>query len=272
MELTEKEIKHINTKNGLMALLNQEGELDFQKAVRFVKYENRLSKLHEELIRLQSWVVANKKKVVILFEGRDAAGKGGAIRRIVEHLNPREHRVVALPKPDEIEAGQWYFQRYINQLPKAGEIVFFDRSWYNRAIVEPVNGFCTSNDYAVFMEHVNEVEKMIIQSDVYLIKLYFSISKEEQEFRFKEIQESPLKKWKYSPVDQNALQLWDKYTEYKEAMFEKTTTDYAPWKIIKANRKTKARIEALEYILQEIPYTVKNDEIITHIEVEDTDM
>ncbi|POS02101.1 polyphosphate kinase 2 [Flavobacterium croceum] len=266
MTLTDKELKLINSKDGLMALLNQE-ELDVEKATRLVKYENRLAKLHEELIKLQSWVVNNKKKVVILFEGRDAAGKGGAIRRIVEHLNPREHRVVALPKPNEIEAGQWYFQRYINHLPKEGELVFFDRSWYNRAVVEPVNGFCTQDEYEMFMNQVNEVEKMIIQSGVILLKLYFSISKEEQAYRFKDIQESPLKKWKYSPVDQKALELWDEYTAYKEKMFEKTSTDYAPWQIIKANRKTKARIEALEYILQNIPYTVKNDEIIVHQEI-----
>lgn len=271
MEFSEKELKHINSKDGLLNLLQQEGELDFQKAVRFVKYENRLDKLQEELIKLQSWVVANNKKIVILFEGRDAAGKGGAIRRIVEHLNPREHRVVALPKPNEIEAGQWYFQRYINQLPKTGEIVFFDRSWYNRAIVEPVNGFCTEEEYNIFMNQVNDFEKMIIESGIQLIKLYFSITKDEQEFRFNEIKESPIKKWKYSPVDQKALDLWDKYTDYKEKMFEKTSTEIAPWQIIKANRKTRARIEALEYILQEIPYTVKDDEVIVHLEVEEQD-
>jgi len=268
MELTEKELKHVGSKKGLLSLLRQGGTLDIAKAIRYVKYENRLAELQKELIKLQSWVVNNKKKVVILFEGRDAAGKGGAIRRIVEHLNPREHRVVALPKPDEIEAGQWYFQRYINQLPKAGEIVFFDRSWYNRAVVEPVNGFCTEEEYNIFMEQVNNVEKMIIQSGIQLIKLYFSISKKEQEFRFKEIQESSLKKWKYSPVDQKALALWDKYTEFKEKMFEKTNTNYAPWRIIKANRKTKARIDALEYILQEIPYVIKDNEVIVHQEIE----
>lgn len=267
MELTEKELKNINSKDGLMALLQDE-TLDVEKALRFIKYEKRIEELHEELIKLQNWVVQNQKKVVIVFEGRDAAGKGGAIRRVVEHLNPREHRVVALPKPDEVEIGQWYFQRYINQFPKSGEIVFFDRSWYNRAIVEPVNGFCTEEQYHIFMEQVNEVEKMMIQSGIYLLKLYFSISKEEQEARFKDIINNPLKKWKYSAVDQNALQLWDKYTDYKEKMFEKTSTDFAPWKIIKANRKTKARVEAIEYILQNIPYTVKDEHIIEHIEVD----
>ena len=267
MNLSDKELNQLNSKKGLMALLYEE-KIDCDKALRFVKYENRIEKLQEELIKLQNWVTKNKKKVVIIFEGRDAAGKGGAIRRIVEHLNPREHRVVALPKPNEIETGQWYFQRYVNQLPKAGEIVFFDRSWYNRAIVEPVNKFCTQKDYKIFMEQVNDFEKMMIQSNIYLLKLYFSISKDEQEKRFKDIINDPLKKWKYSAVDKTALELWDKYTDYKEKMFKKTSTDYAPWKIIKANRKTKARVEALEYILENIPYTVKDEEILKHEEVD----
>ena len=172
MEITEKQLEHLNTKKGLLALLSQD-TLDAERAERTIKYDRRLEKLQVELIKLQNWVVANKKRVVVIFEGRDAAGKGGAIRRITENLNPREHRTVALPKPNEVEAGQWYFQRYINQLPRAGEIVFFDRSWYNRAIVEPVNGFCTDAEYKLFMEQVNEFEKMIIRSGTYLLKLYF---------------------------------------------------------------------------------------------------
>lgn len=178
------------------------------------------------------------------------------------------HKVVALPKPDEVELGQWYFERYIKQLPSAGEIVFFDRSLYNRAIVEPVNGFCTPQEYKVFMEQVNEFEKMLVGSGIYLLKLYFSISKDEQERRFAEIIDSPLKKWKYSDVDKNALALWDKYTEYKEKMFSVSSTAYAPWKILKANRKSKARTEAMEYILQKIPYTVKDLEAIRHQELD----
>ena len=166
----------------------------------------------------------------------------------------------------QVEQGQWYFQRYVNQLPKAGEIVFFDRSWYNRAVVEPVNGFCTEEQYRIFMEQVNDFERMIITSGTYLLKLYFSISKDEQEKRFAEIIESPLKKWKYSDVDKNALELWDKYTEYKEKMFDKTNTEFAPWKIFKANRKSKARIESLEYILENIPYQVKDHRLsLIHI-------
>jgi polyphosphate kinase 2 len=242
--------------------------LDSDKALKLLKYDARIAKLQEELIKMQNWVAENNKRVIVIFEGRDAAGKGGAIRRITENLNPRQHRVVALPKPDEVENGQWYFQRYINQLPKAGEIVFFDRSWYNRAVVEPVNDFCTEKEYKIFMRQVNEFEKMVISSGTYLLKLYFSISKDEQEKRFAEIIESPLKKWKFSNVDENALELWDSYTLYKEKMFSKTNTKYAPWKILNANRKSKARIDSLEYILDHIPYQVKDPEVLKHEEIE----
>lgn len=260
--LTEKEQHLINSKKGLMALLGQ-SNLNVKKAIRTLKYEKRLGKLQEELLIMQQWVVKNKKKVVIIFEGRDAAGKGGAIRRITENLPPREVRVVALPKPDEIEQGQWYFQRYINLFPREGEIVFFDRSWYNRAVVEPVNGFCTKKQYQDFIDQVNDVERMMLLSDIILVKLYFSISKREQQRRFKDIISSPIKKWKFSDVDRKALALWDEYTKFKELMF-KNTQKYVPWKIIKANRKTSARIIALEYILNKIPYEVKNKENIRH--------
>lgn len=267
MNYTPEQLEVLNNKKGMHALLQNE-VLDADKAVKFLNYEKRLAKLQAELIKLLNWTVDNEKKVVIIFEGRDAAGKGGAIRRITENLNPRQHRVVALPKPNEIEVGQWYFQRYINQLPRKGEIVFFDRSWYNRAIVEPVNGFCTQEEYQTFMEQVNEFEKMLVNSGFYLLKLYFSISKAEQESRFSEIIGSPLKKWKFSDVDQNALKLWDSYTEYKEKMFEKTSTDLAPWKVLKANKKTTARIEAMEYILNSIPYTVKDMQTLKHEEID----
>lgn len=252
--LSNNELELLQSKKGLRALLLQGENLDTKKAIKTIKYGEKLEKLQADLIKLQSWVVENGKKVVIVFEGRDAAGKGGAIRRITEHLNPREFRNVALPKPDEVEATQWYFQRYINQLPKAGEIVFFDRSWYNRAVVEPVNGFCTDEEYQTFMNQVNEVEKMMTESNIYLLKIWFSISKETQEKRFDEINKSPLKRWKFSQVDAKALELWDDYTKYKEQMFEKTNTEIAPWKIIKADKKTEARIEAIEHILEQIPY------------------
>ena len=260
--MTDKELNILNTKKGLEALLRQK-RMDIKKTVSNVKYEKRIEKLQEEMLILQQWVANNNKKVVILFEGRDAAGKGGAIRRIIQHLPPRAIKVVALPKPNETEMGQWYFQRYINKLPNNGEIVFFDRSWYNRAVVEPVNGFCTAKEYEIFMSQVNEFEKMIQDSGIYLLKLYFSITKNEQERRFKDIVSSPIKKWKYSAVDKRALSLWDDYTTYKEAMF-KQTQKYAPWKVIKANRKTSARITAFEYILKQIPYEVKDLETIKH--------
>lgn len=260
--MTEKDLNIINSKKGLEALLRQD-RLDIAKTIRDVKYEKRLEKLQEEMLILQQWVANNNKKVVILFEGRDAAGKGGAIRRIIQHLPPRAIRVVALPKPNETEMGQWYFQRYINRLPNSGEIVFFDRSWYNRAVVEPVNEFCTKKQYEIFMGQVNEFEKMIQDSGIYFLKLYFSITKKEQERRFKDIVSSPIKKWKYSDVDKRALLLWDNYTTFKEAMFEKTQ-EHAPWKVIKANKKTNARIAAFEYILKNIPYEVKDIDTIRH--------
>ncbi len=264
--ISPKELKSLNSKKGIKQFLTENGS--FTKALRFVKYENRLKALQEELIKLQHWVVKNDQKVVIIFEGRDAAGKGGAIRRLTEHLNPREFKVVALPKPSDEENGQWYFQRYISELPKNGKIVLFDRSWYNRAVVEPVNGFCTKKEYTVFMNQVNDFERMIIESGTRLIKFYFSISKEEQEKRFEEIKSSPVKKWKYSEVDRNALALWDDYTLYKKRMFRKTNTQISPWIIIKANKKTRARINAIEYVLAKIPYTPKNQKIIKHIEIE----
>jgi polyphosphate kinase 2 len=266
IDITEKELQILNTKDGISGLL-QTDRIDIKKAIKHATYEKRLDKLQEELLKLQKWVTLKKQKAVIIFEGRDAAGKGGAIRRIVEHLNPREYRMVALPKPNEVENGQWYFQRYANHLPKKGEIVFFDRSWYNRAVVEPVNDFCSKEEYDNFMSHVNHFEKMVVDSDIYLIKMYFSISKKEQEKRFNEITNNPLKKWKFSDVDSKALDLWDQYTLYKEKMFEHTN-EVAPWKIIKANRKMDARISALEYILQQIPYQVKDLDVIKHVNID----
>lgn len=266
-KITTKEIKKLNSKKGLKQFINESGS--FVKALRYVKYENRLEALQEELIKLQHWISEKNEKVVIIFEGRDAAGKGGAIRRLTEHLNPREFKVVALPKPNEEEKGQWYFQRYISQLPKSGKMVLFDRSWYNRAVVEPVNNFCTKKEYTIFMSQVNDFERMIIESGTRLIKFYFSISKEEQVKRFEEIKSSTVKKWKFSDVDKNALALWDDYTLYKKRMFRKTNTQISPWIIIKANKKTKARIDTIEYILSELPYRPKNKEIIKHIEIEE---
>ncbi|MCW5518219.1 polyphosphate kinase 2 [Aureitalea sp. L0-47] len=266
-KLSSKERKLLNSKKGIKQLILTEGH-SVAKAVKYLKYEARLKSLQEELIKLQQWVSDNDKKVVVVFEGRDAAGKGGAIRRITQYLNPREFSIVALPKPTEEEESQWYFQRYINKLPQKGKIVFFDRSWYNRAVVEPVNDFCTDQQYRTFMNQVNEFERMIIESGIILIKFYFSITKDEQARRFEDIKLSPVKKWKFSPVDRDALRLWDKYTEYKSAMFEKTNTELAPWHIIKANKKTKARIETIEKILELVPYLPKDGELIEHVSLD----
>ncbi len=260
LQLTEEEIGVLNSKIGLKHLLADK-KLNYEKALRTAKYELELRELQTELIKLQNWVINNNKKVVILFEGRDAAGKGGAIRRITAHINPRHYRIVALPKPTVEEKGQWYFQRYVNRLPKPGEIVFFDRSWYNRAVIEPVNGFCTNEEYKRFMGQVNDFERMIVESDCYLIKFYFSITKDEQARRFSEIKSSPLKRWKMTPVDEAAQGLWDKYTEFKEVMFSKTNTELCPWVIIKANKKTEARIEATKHVLKTIPFEESEDAV-----------
>lgn len=253
MKLTEKDAKLLNTKVGMNNLLRYE-TLNFDKAIRYTKYELRLKKLQAEMVDLQQWVIDNRQRVVVIFEGRDAAGKGGAIRRITAHINPRHYRVVALPKPTEDEVDQWYFQRYVTQLPKPAEIVFFDRSWYNRAVVEPVNGFCKPEEYEVFMNQVNGFEQMIVESGAHLLKIYFSITKDEQQRRFDDIQNNPLKRWKMTPVDEKAQSLWDEYTKYKLRMFEHTNTELVPWKVIKANRKTSARLESLKYILDSVPY------------------
>ena len=252
-ELTSKNLKKLNSKRGLQLFLREE-DMTVAKALRILSHEAKLERLQEELIKLQQWVESEGEKLVVIFEGRDAAGKGGAIRRITQHLNPRELNVVALSKPTDEEKNQWYFQRYIKNLPRNGQITFFDRSWYNRAVVEPVNGFCTQNEYEVFMNQVNQFEQMITESGIRVVKFYFSISKDEQSRRFEDIKSSPVKKWKFSKVDESALKLWDDYTSYKAKMFEKTNTEIAPWIIIKANKKSKARVEVIEKLLELIPY------------------
>ena len=252
-KLTKEEVVLLNSKIGLHSLLKNK-RVNLEKSLEEVKYNVELKHQQEKLIKLQNWVIKNNKKVVILFEGRDAAGKGGAIRRITEYINPRHFRIVALNIPTEDERKQWFFQRYINELPKPGEIIFFDRSWYNRAVVEPVNNFCTDQEYKTFMSQVNDFEKMLIQSDTHLIKLYFSISKREQAKRFKEIKNDPLKRWKMTPVDEKAQALWDDYTTYKKKMFKATDTEHAPWIIINANQKSQARLSAISSILEKVPY------------------
>tara|TARA_B110000503_G_C7030758_1_gene363884 strand:+ start:28 stop:813 length:786 start_codon:yes stop_codon:yes gene_type:complete len=251
--LSDLEVKRLNSKNGLIALLSNE-PLNIERALRYIDYQKKLEKLQTELIRMQTWAINNDERIIVVFQGRDAAGKGGAIRRVTERINPRHMRIVALPKPTEDEQTQWYFQRYVEQFPKAGEMVFFDRSWYNRAVVEPVNGFCTPKEYEIFMNQVNDFERMILESGIHLVKIYMSISKKEQAKRFADIKSDPLKQWKMTKLDEKAQALWEQYTEYKKAMFEKTNTEVSPWKIIRANRKTEARINVINHILKSIPY------------------
>ena len=253
MELSPKNLKKLNSKKGLLALLSKE-PLNVDRAIRYVDYQKKLQELQVELIRLQTWAINNDERIIIVFQGRDAAGKGGAIRRLTERINPRHMRIVALPKPSKDEQSQWYFQRYVEQFPKAGEMVFFDRSWYNRAVVEPVNDFCTQEEYKIFMNQVNDFERMILESGIHLVKIYMSISKKEQAKRFADIKSDPLKQWKMTKLDEKAQDLWDQYTEYKKAMFEKTNTAISPWKIIRANRKTEARVNVINHILDRIPY------------------
>jgi polyphosphate kinase 2 len=207
------------------------------------------------LLKLQAWVKETGQRVVIVFEGRDAAGKGGAIKRFMEHLNPRGARVVALEKPSEVERGQWYFQRYVEHLPTRGEIVLFDRSWYNRAGVERVMGFCTDAEYDEFLRQVPEFERQLVRSGVRLFKFWFSVSQAEQRRRFKERRAHPLKQWKLSPVDMASLDKWDDYTRAKEAMFVHCDTSDAPWTVIKSDCKKRARLNAMRYLLNRMPYT-----------------
>lgn len=256
--LTEDDLRRINTRKGLIQLLENR-QVDLEEVRKTLLYEQELRQLQVELVRLQRWVQSDGQRIAMLVEGRDAAGKGGTIRRFTEHLNPRAMRVVALPKPTDEERGQWYFQRYIRQLPNKGEIVFFDRSWYNRAVVEPVMGFCSKKEHQRFLQQVTEFEHMLYEDGVTIIKFWFSISKEEQQKRFEARRQNPLKQWKLSPVDEKAQELWDAYTRYKEEMFSKTHTTFSPWIIVKANDKQAARLESLRYVLNLLPYRGKEE-------------
>jgi polyphosphate kinase len=222
-----------------------------------LQYENELKKLQIELLKMQNYIKETGQKVLMIFEGRDAAGKGGTIKRITEHLNPRGARVVALDKPSDTEKTQWYFQRYVHHLPSAGEIVLFDRSYYNRAGVEPVMEFCTQEEHKEFLHEVPEFEKMLINSDIKIFKFYFSVSKEEQEKRFNKRRTDPLKQYKLSPVDEKSQLLWDKYTIAKYSMLLASHTEHAPWTVIKSDNKKKARINCIKHILNNIDYPNK---------------
>ena len=232
---------------------------DESKAAR-QQYFQELFRLQGELVKLQDWVVATGHRMVVIFEGRDSAGKGGAIKRITQRLNPRVCRVAALPAPSDRERTQWYFQRFISHLPAAGEIVLFDRSWYNRAGVERVMGFCSPTDYLEFMRQAPEVERMLVRSGIRLYKYWFSVTREEQRRRFLARETDPLKMWKLSPIDKASLDKWDDYTEAKEAMFFYTDTADAPWTVIKSDCKKRARLNAMRYVLHKLPYASKNIE------------
>jgi polyphosphate kinase 2 len=236
----------------------REGGYPYRNLMSRRHYEAQKYHLQVELLKLQAWVKETGQRVVIVFEGRDAAGKGGTIKRFMEHLNPRGAHVVALEKPTETERGQWYFQRYVQHLPTAGEIALFDRSWYNRAGVERVMGFCNDEEYLEFIRQAPEFERNLVRSGIHLIKFWFSVSREEQRRRFKEREVHPLKQWKLSPVDLASLDKWDDYTRAKEAMFFYTDTADAPWTVIKSDDKKRARLNAMRYVLHKLPYSNKD--------------
>ena len=236
----------------------RDGRYPYKNLLSRKRYEREKYRLQVELLKLQAWVKETGQRVVILFEGRDAAGKGGTIKRMMEHLNPRGARVVALEKPSDVERGQWYFQRYIQHLPTKGEIVLFDRSWYNRSGVERVMGFCTDAEYEEFMRQAPEFERHLVRSGVHLVKFWFSVSRAEQRRRFKEREAHPLKQWKLSPVDVASLDKWDDYTRAKEAMFLHCDTSDAPWTVVKSDCKKRARLNAMRYLLHRLPYANKD--------------
>lgn len=257
--LAQDILNNFNNKSDFITYLkdHQDSNPTFKAALEKYAYEQELLPLQAELVEFQRWVQKKNKKIAIIFEGRDASGKGGTIKRFKEHLNPRAMRVVALNKPTEIEKNQWYFNRYIKELPNAGEIVFFDRSWYNRAVVEPVMGFCTREQYDKFIKQVVQFENMIVEDGILLFKFWFSIDKDEQKLRLEERKVNPLINWKLSTVDMQAQMKWDDYTKYKELMFQNTSTENAPWIVIKGNVKDTARKEAMRYVLANINYAQK---------------
>ncbi len=238
-----------------------DGKYPYAERMTLEEYYDNKFPLQIELVKMQNWVKETGQNVVVVFEGRDAAGKGGTIRRFMEHLNPRGARVVALEKPSDIEQGQWYFQRYVRQFPSSGEIVLFDRSWYNRAGVEKVMGFCTDSQYEEFLQDVPDLERIWVKNGIRLVKLYFSVGKEEQARRFHQRESDPLKQWKLSPVDLASRSKWDEYTEAKISMLRQTHTAAAPWTIIKADDKMRARIAAMRHVLNVLPYDSKDEDV-----------
>ncbi|MCY4511560.1 MAG: polyphosphate kinase 2 [Acidobacteria bacterium] len=240
----------------------QEGVYPYEAKMKRKEYERQKAGLQVELLKVQRWVKDAGTRIVILFEGRDAAGKGGTIKRFMEHLNPRGASVVALDKPSDVERGQWYFQRYVRHLPTAGEMVFFDRSWYNRAGVERVMGFCTGQEYLEFLRQCPELERMLVNSGILLFKFWFSVSQEEQKHRFDSRKTDPLKQWKVSPIDIASLDKWSEYTHAKQAMFFYTDTADAPWTVIKSDDKKRARIAAMQHFLSRLSYPDKDSGVV----------
>jgi len=257
-KLTQEDFEKVDTRKELLDLILKK-EMNIEKVISAFQYEQEKKLLQIEWVKLQKWAKNTKQRIAVIFEGRDAAGKGGNIRRFTEHLNPRSMRLVALSRPTDVEKGQWYFSRYIQHLPNPGEIVFFDRSWYNRAVVEPVMGFCTQREYKQFMVQLSAFEHMLYEDGMIIIKFWLSITKEEQLKRFNARMGNALKRWKFSPVDKKGQEYWDQYTNYKEKMFSKTHTSFSPWVIVKTNNKQTARLECMRYVLSQIDYDGKDD-------------
>ena len=258
-EFDLSDLVKINNKQEIIDFLVEHDIIKEKKFKEQLAYEKELKQLQEKLLKIQTKVIQEDKRVLIIFEGRDAAGKGGTISRITEFLNPKKYRVEALPKPTEIEVGQWYFQRYFKELPNAGEIVFFDRSWYNRAVVEPVFGFCTEDQYNRFLKQVSEVEQLLQEDGIILIKIFLSISKDEQAERLQERKENEMKQWKLGALDQKAQELWEVYTNYIDKMFQETGTKDSPWIEIETDDKKSARIVAMKSIIAQL-----NNQVYTH--------
>lgn len=252
----------IRKDDAAIAQLFEQGVYPYRTKMRRLAYEHEKALLQVELLKAQRWIEATGQKVIMLFEGRDAAGKGGTIKRFMEHLNPRMARVVALSKPTDRERSQWFFQRYVEHLPAAGEMVLFDRSWYNRAGVERVMGFCSPTEYLEFMREAPEIERMLTRSGILLFKYWFSVTQGEQLRRFAEREKDPLKQWKLSPIDKASLDKWDDYTEAKEAMFFYTDTADAPWTIVKSDCKKRARINCMKHFLSSLPYPNKDRSVV----------
>ena len=264
MDTTTEDLKSPEQEARSAAILGfEEGEYPYAAKLDRKTYEEEKAALQVELLKVQHWVEETGQKFVLLFEGRDAAGKGGTIKRFTEHLNPRGARVVALNKPTEEERGQWFFQRYIKHLPTGGEIVLYDRSWYNRAGVERVMNFCAPHEYLEFMRQTPEFERMLVRSGIKLFKYWFSVTQGEQKRRFASRETDPLKRWKLSPIDRASLDKWDDYTEAKEAMFFYTDTADAPWTVIRSNDKKRARLTCMRHFLSQIDYPGKDPEVAT---------